>query len=145
MVHFHCTLSLYTVTVQCHCTPSMYTVNAVTVYCHCTCYTVFWQCTLSLHTAHCHCTLPQYTVTIHCHCTLYIVHCTLYSVHCTPQGLIECISTHNTSATTLDSILALYTVTLHSLYALFVHCHCTLSVYAVTANLFFFGRGWMEI
>ena len=34
-----------------------------------------------------------------------------------------------------DSILALYTVTLHSLYALTVHCHCTLSLYAVTVHL----------
>ena len=34
-----------------------------------------------------------------------------------------------------DSTLALYTVTLHSLYALTVHCHCTLSLYTVTVNL----------
>ena len=46
-----------------------------------------------------------------------------------------------------DSILALYTFTLHSLYALTVHCHCTLSLYTVTVHLvrFFFGRGWMVI
>ena len=45
------------------------------------------------------------------------------------------------------SILALYAVTLQSLYALTVHCHCTLSVYTVTANLVrsFLGRGWMVI
>ena len=43
-----------------------------------------------------------------------------------------------------DSTLALYTVTLHSLYALTVHCHCTLSLYTVTVNLVrFFWRGWM--
>ena len=34
-----------------------------------------------------------------------------------------------------DSTLALYTVTLHSLYALTVHCHCTLSLYTVAVNL----------
>ena len=34
-----------------------------------------------------------------------------------------------------DSTLALYTVTLHSLYALTVHCHCTLLLYTVTVNL----------
>ena len=44
-----------------------------------------------------------------------------------------------------DAILALYTVTLHSLYALTVHCHCTLSLYTVTVNLvrfFLGGGGW---
>ena len=41
-----------------------------------------------------------------------------------------------------DSILALYTVTLHSLYALTVHYHCTMSLYAITVNLVrFFWRG----
>ena len=34
-----------------------------------------------------------------------------------------------------DSTIALYTVSLHSLYALTVHCHCTLSLYTVTVNL----------
>ena len=34
-----------------------------------------------------------------------------------------------------DCTLALYTVTLYSLYALTVHCHCTLSLYPVTVNL----------
>ena len=57
-------------------------------------------------TVHCHCTL--HTATAHCQYTLarYIVtvHCTLYSVLCTPQGLIECIPTHNTSATTPKSL-----------------------------------------
>ena len=45
------------------------------------------------------------------------------------------------------SILALYTVTLHSLYALTTHCRGTLSLYTVTVNLvrFFFGRWWMVI
>ena len=55
MVHCHCTVSLYTVTVHCHCTLSMYTVNVVTLFCHCTWYTVFWHCTLSLYT----CGTPQ--------------------------------------------------------------------------------------
>ena len=44
-----------------------------------------------------------------------------------------------------DSILALYTVALHSLYALTVHCQCTLSLYTVTVNLvrvFLGGGGW---
>ena len=45
------------------------------------------------------------------------------------------------------SILALYIVTLHSLYALTIHCRCTLSLYTVTINMvrFFFGRWWMVI
>ena len=34
-----------------------------------------------------------------------------------------------------DSTLALSTVTLHSLYALTVHCHCTLSLHTVSVNL----------
>ena len=34
-----------------------------------------------------------------------------------------------------DFALALYTFTLHSLYALSVPCHCTLSLYNVTVNL----------
>ena len=127
MVHYHCPLSLYTVTIHCHCTLSMNTVNAVTGYCHCTWYTVFWNRTLSLHTAHYHCTLSQYTITVHCHCTL----CTLYS----PRSHrmyphTQCVR-HNGQ----DSTLALYTVTLHSLYALTVHCPCTVSVYTVTVNL----------
>ena len=41
-----------------------------------------------------------------------------------------------------DSTLALYPVTLHSLYAATVHCHCTLSVYTVTVNVLrFFLEG----
>ena len=43
------------------------------------------------------------------------------------------------------STLALYTVTLNSLHALTVHCHCTLSLYTVTVNLvqfFLGGGGW---
>ena len=40
-----------------------------------------------------------------------------------------------------DSTLALYTVTLHSRYALTVHCHCTLPLYTVTVNL---GRFFLE-
>ena len=102
-----------------------------------------------------------YVVTVHCtlhtvHCTLYIVHCTLYNVHCTLCNVhcalyspmsdrmypdTQCVR-HNGQ----DSTLALCTVTLHSLYALTVHCHCTLSLYTVTVNLVqFFWRGWMVI
>ena len=47
MVHCHCTLSMYTVTLHCPCALSV----LFNVYCHCTWYTVFWHCTLSLHTA----------------------------------------------------------------------------------------------
>ena len=82
--------------VYCHCTLLLYTVNAVTVYSHRSWYTVFWHCTLSLHTAHCHSTLSLYTVTVHCHFTLY-------TVHHTPQGLIECVPRHSASATTAKS------------------------------------------
>ena len=132
MVHCHCTLSLYIVHVHCQC-------------CHCllscTWYTVFWHYTLSLHTAHCHCTLSLYIVTVHCHCTLYTVHCTLYSPRSHrmyPHTQYVC---HNGQVSTL----ALYTVTLHSLYALTVHCHCTLPLYTVAVNLvglFLGGGGW---
>ena len=109
----------------------MYTVNAVTVYCHCTWYIVFWHCTLSLHTAHCHCTL--HTVTIHCHCTLslYTVLCTLYS----PRSHRMYPHTQYVRHNGQDSALAPYPVTLHLLYALTVHCQCTLSLYTVTINL----------
>ena len=42
------------------------------------------------------------------------------------------------------STLALYTVTLHLLYALTVHCHYTLSLYTVIVNLALcFWEGWM--
>ena len=104
MVHFHCTLSLYTVTVYCPCTLSMVSLSTVTV--HGTLYsgTVRCHCTLHTATAHCHYTLSLYIVTVHC--TLYTVHYTrtLSSVHCTPQGLIEGIPTHTTSATTPKSL-----------------------------------------
>ena len=95
MVHCHCTLSLYTVTIHCPCTLSMLSLSTVTV--HGTLYsgTVRCHCTLHTATAHCHCTLSLYIVT---------VHCTLYSVHCTSQGLIECIPTHSTSATTAKTL-----------------------------------------
>ena len=44
------------------------------------------------------------------------------------------------------SILALYIVTLQSLYALTIHCHCTPSLYTVCKlGAVFFGRGWMVI
>ena len=62
MVHCHCTVSLYTVTVHC----TLYIVHAHRPYCHylLSLYTVIWHCTLSLHTAHCHCTLSLHTVTV---------------------------------------------------------------------------------
>ena len=136
----HGSLSRYTVHVHCHCALSMYTVNAVTIYCHCTWYTVFWHCTLSLHTSHRHCTKSLYTVTVHCHCTLYnvTVHCTLWTVLCTlysPRSHRMYPHTQYVPHNAQDSILALYTVTLHSLYSLTVHCHCTLSLYTVIVNL----------
>ena len=137
--------SWFTVTVHCHYTLSMYTVNAVTVYYPCTWYTVFWHCTLSLHTAHCHCTLSLYTITVHCHYTLYTVHCTLYTVLLkVPYN----VSPHTVRPPQRPS---LYTSTLHchstrivcshyklSLYTVTVHCHCKLGAV-------FFGRGWMVI
>ena len=97
MVHCHCTMSMCTVPVHCPCTLSMLSLTTVTV--HGTLYSGTVRC-------HCHCTLPLHTVTIHCHRTLslYTVQCTLYSVHCTPHGLIECIPTHSTSATTPKSL-----------------------------------------
>ena len=93
MVHYHCTLSLYTVHVHCQC-------------CHCLVSLYMVHCILALYAVTAHCTLPRHTVTIHCHCTLslHTVHCTMYSVHCTPQGLIECIPTHSTFATTAKSL-----------------------------------------
>ena len=43
-----------------------------------------------------------------------------------------------------DSTVARYIVSLHLLYALTVHCHCTLLLYTVTVNLVrFFLEGWM--
>ena len=97
--------------------------------------TVHWHCTLSLHTAHCHCTLSLYTVTVHCHCALYSVHCTLYTVLYTlysPRSHRMYPHTQYVRHKGQDSTLALYTVTLQSLYALTVHCHCTLSLYTVS-------------
>ena len=143
MVHCHCTLSLYTVTVHCPCTVSMLSLSTVTV--HSTLYsgTVRCHCTLHTATAHCHCTLSLYIVTVHC--TLYTVHCSLYTVLCTlyfPRSHRMYPNTQYVRHNGQDSTLALYTVTLHSLYALTVHCHCTLSLYTVTVNLVrFFPEG----
>ena len=88
--------------VRCHCTLSMLSLPTLSV--HGTLYsgTVRFHCTLHTATAHCHYTLSLYIVTVHC--TLYTVLCTLYSVHCTPHGLIECIPTHSTSATTAKTV-----------------------------------------
>ena len=141
MVHCHCTLSLYTVHVHCqscHCLLSLYMVHCILAL-----YAVTADCTPPRHiaTIHCHYTLSLYIV----HCTLYIVHCTLYTVHCTLYTVHYTLyspRSHRMSPHTQcvrhngqDSTLALYTITLHSLYAVIVHCHCTLSLYAVTVNL----------
>ena len=108
---------MYTVTIHCPCKLSMLSLSTVTV--HDTLYsgTVHYHCTLHTALAHCNYTLSLYIVTIHC--TMYIVHYTLYIVLHNGQG----------------STLALYTVTLHPLYALILPCHCTLSLYTVTINL----------
>ena len=129
MVHCHCTLSLYTVTVHCPCTLSMLSLSTVTV--HGTLYSGTVRCHCTLHTAaaHCHYTLSLYIVTFHC--TLYSVHCTVY----TPRSHRMYPHTQHVRHNGQDSTLALYTVTLHLLYALTVHCHCTLSLYTVTVNL----------
>ena len=97
MVHYHSTLSLYTVTVHCPCTLSTMSLSTVTVHGTLLSGTVRCQCTLHTATVHCHYTLSLYIVTLHCtvHCTLYSVH----FVHYTPQGLIECIPMHSVSAT----------------------------------------------
>ena len=139
MVHCHCTLSLYTVTVHCPCALSMLSLSTVTV--HGTLYsgTVRCHCTLHTATAHCHYTLSLYIVTVHC--TLYTVLYTLYSPRSHRMYPHTQYVRHNAQV----SILALYTVTLHSLYALIGHCHCTLSLYTVTVNLvrsFLGGGGW---
>ena len=129
MVHCHCRLSLYTVTVHCPCTLSILSLYMM-------------HCILALYTVTAHYTPPLHTVTIHCHCTLslYNVHCTLslYSVLCTlysPRSHRMYPHTQYVRHNGQDSTLALYTVTLHLLYALAVHCHCTLSLYTVTVNL----------
>ena len=146
MVHCHYTLSLHIVTVHCPCTLSMVSLSTVTV--HGTLYsgTVRCHCTLHTTTAHCHYTLSLYIVSVHC--TLYTVHCTLYFVLCTlysPRSHRMYPHTQYVRHNAQVSILALYTVTLHSLYALTIHCHCTLSRYTVTVNLvrsFLGGGGW---
>ena len=141
MVHCHCTPSLYTVHVHCQCCHRLLSLSMVR--CIQALYTVTAHYTLPLHsvTIHCHCTLSLYTVTVHC--TLYNVHCTLYSPRSHRMYPHTQYVRHNGQVSTL----ALYTVTLHSLYSLIVHCHCTPSLYTVTVNLvwFFFGRGWMVI
>ena len=144
MAHYHCKLSMHTVTVHRPCALSMLSLSTVTV--HGTLYSGTVRCHGTLHTAtaHCHYTLSLYTVTVHC--TRYTVHCTLYTVrpkvslNMYPHTQYVC---HNAQV----SILALYTVTLHSLYALTIHCHCKVSLYTVTVNLvrFCLGRGWMVI
>ena len=122
MVYGHCTLSLCIVHAHCQCCHSLLSLYMV-------------HCILALYAITAHCTMPLHSVTIHCHCTLY---CTLYTVLCTlysPRSHrmyphTQCVR-HNGQ----DSTLALYTVTLQSLYALTVHCHCTLSLYTVIVNL----------
>ena len=137
MVHCHFTLYMYTVHVHCPCALSMLSLSTVTV--HGTLYSgpVRCHCTLHTVTIHCHCTLSRYTV----HCTLYTVLYTLYSPRSHRMYPHTPYVRHNAQV----SILALYTVTLDSLYALTVHCHCTLSLYIVTVNLvrsFLGGGGW---
>ena len=126
----------------------------VTVHCYCTLYTVHCPCTLSMMslstvtvhgtlysgTVRCNCTL--HTTTARCHYTLslYTVHCTLY-----PRSHRMYPHTKYVRHNDQVSILALYTVTLPSLYALTIHCHCTLSLYTVTVHLvrvFLGGGGW---
>ena len=123
IVHCRYTLSLYTVHVHCqccHCLLSLYMVH---------CILALYAVTAPLHTAHHHYTLSLYIVTVHC--TLYCVHCTLYIVHCTlysPRSHRMYPHTQYVRHNGQDSTLALYTVTLHLLYALIVRCHCTLSL-----------------
>ena len=141
MVHCRRTLYMYTVTVHCPCALSTLSLLLSLYMVH---------CILALYAVTAHCTLPVHTVTIHCHCTLsmYTVHCTLYTVLCTlysPRSHRMYPHTQYVRHNAQVSILALYTVTLHSLYALTVHRHCTLSLYTVTANLvrsFLGGGGW---
>ena len=148
MVHCHCTQSLYTVTIHCQCCHCLLSLHMV--HCILALYAVTAHCTLLLHTVtiHCHCTLSLYTV----HCTLYCVHCTLYSVHCTLYTVLCTLyapRSHRMYRRTQygrhggqESTLALYTVTLHLLYALSVHCHCTLALHTSAENLVrFFWEG----
>ena len=139
MLHCHCTVSLYTVTVHCPCTLSMLSLSTVTV--HGTLYSANVRCRCTLHTAtaHCHYTLSLYIVTVNC--TLYTVLCTSYS----PRSHRMYPHTQYIRHNAQDAILPLYTVTLHSVYALAVQCQCTLSLYTVTVNLvqfFLGGGGW---
>ena len=129
MVYCYYTLSLYTVTAHCPCTLSMVSLSTGIV--HGTRYfgTVRCHCTLHTATTHCHYTLSLYIVTIHCR--MYTVLRTLYS----PRSHRMCPHTQCVRHNGQDSTLALYTVTLHSLYALTVQCHYTLSLYGVTVNL----------
>ena len=129
--------------VQCHCTLSLYTVHVHCQWCHCLLSLYMVHCILALYAVTAHCTLPLHTVTIHYHCTLsmYTVHCTLYSPRSHRMYPHRQYVRHKAQV----SILALYTVTLHALYAPTIHCHCTLSLYTVTVNLvgsFLGGGGW---
>ena len=142
--------SWFTVTVHCHCTLSLYTVHVHCQWCHCLLTLYMVHCILAPYAVTAHCTLPLHIVTIHYHFTLslYTVHCTLYTVLCTlysPRSDRMYPHTQYVRHNAQVSILALYTVTLHALYALTVHCHCTLSLYTVTVNLvrsFLGGGGW---
>ena len=62
MVHCHCTLSMYTITVHCQCCHYLLSLYMV----HCILALYASHCTLHTATAHCHYTLSLYTV----HCTL---------------------------------------------------------------------------
>ena len=132
MVHCHCTLPLYTVTVHCPCTLSMLSLSTVTV--HGTLYSgpVRCHCTLHTATAHWHYTLSLYIVTIHC---------TLYTV--LPK-VSSNVSPHTVRPPQRPR---LYTSTLHCHSTLTVCSHCTLSLYTVTVHChcklgaIFFGRG----
>ena len=138
--------SWFTVTVHCTCTLSLYTVHVHCQCCHCLLSLYMVHFILALYAVTAHCTLALYTVTVHCHCTLHTVHCTLYTVHCTlyivlctlysPRSHRMYPHTQYVRHNAQVSILALYTVTLHS--PVTAHCHCKLGVV-------FFGRGWMVI
>ena len=129
MVHYHCTLYMYTVTVHCPCTLSMLSLSTVTV--HGTLYIVQLysgtvRCHDTLHTAtiHCHRTLSLYTV----HCTLYTVHCTLYTVHCTLYTVLFKVS-ENVSPHTVRPPHWLPGTSLQTLWMVavgwiaYTHCH----------------------
>ena len=139
--------SWFTVTVHCHCTLSLYTVHVHCQCCHCLLSLYMVHRNLPLYAVTAHCTLPLHAVTIRYRC-IVTVHCTLYTVLCTlysPKSHRMYLHTQYVGHNTQGSILALYTVTLHSLCALTVHCHCTLSPYTVTVNLgqsFLGGGGW---